>query len=116
MHIHIAQRVAHSIEANCKRALVCTPCRDQKREKVNPFLPYEEDLWVCHLSATHTLLLNKFNVVAHHLICVTRTFEQQTAPLNAADLAATWQAMQVAHSCCGTHVHACSTLPADMSS
>lgn len=30
---------------------------------VNPFLPYEEALWVAHLSGTHTLLLNKFNVV-----------------------------------------------------
>ena len=48
-----------------------------------------------HLSRTHTLLLNKFNVVAHHLICVTREFEQQTEPLNAADLEATWAAMQV---------------------
>ena len=25
----------------------------------NPFLPYEEELWVQHLSPTHTLLLNK---------------------------------------------------------
>lgn len=50
-----------------------------------------------HLSRTHTLLLNKFNVVAHHLICVTREFEQQTEPLNAADLEATWTAMQVTH-------------------
>ena len=69
-------------------------CSEQKKEWVNPFLPYEEDLWVCHLSASHTLLLNKFNVVAHHLICVTRDFQPQTAPLNAADLGATWQAMQ----------------------
>ena len=50
-----------------------------------------------HLSPTHTLLLNKFNVVAHHLICVTREFEQQTKPLNTADLEATWTAMQVTH-------------------
>ena len=48
-----------------------------------------------HLSQTHTLLLNKFNVVAHHLICVTREFEQQTQPLTAADMEATWAAMQV---------------------
>ena len=48
-----------------------------------------------HLSQTHTLLLNKFNVVAHHLICVTRDLQQQTQPLTAADLEATWAAMQV---------------------
>ena len=38
----------------------------------NPFLPYEEDLWVQHLSPTHTLLLNKVRpscegcAVRHH--------------------------------------------------
>jgi hypothetical protein len=45
----------------------------------NPFLPYEEDLWVQHLSDTHTLLLNKFNLVAHHVLVVTRQFESQQA-------------------------------------
>ena len=44
------------------------PEQEQKESKpkewVNPFLPYEEALWVAHLSPTHTLLLNKFNVVA----------------------------------------------------
>lgn len=50
---------------------------------------------MAHLSDSHTLLLNKFNIVAHHLICVTRTFQRQTDPLNAADLGATWKAMQV---------------------
>ena len=70
-------------------------CSGQKKEQNNPFLPYEEALWVRHLSPTHTLLLNKFNVVPHHLICVTREFEQQTQPLTAADLNTTWTAMQV---------------------
>lgn len=58
----------------------------------NPFLPYEEDLWVAHLSDTHTLLLNKFNVVPHHVLVVTRQFESQQDPLNSRDLAATQQA------------------------
>ena len=31
------------------------------QEKVNPFLPYEQDLFVCDLSASHVCLLNKFN-------------------------------------------------------
>jgi hypothetical protein len=70
-------------------------CSNKQKQWVNPFLPYDEQLWVRHLSDTHTLLLNKFNVVAHHLICVTRTFQPQTDDLNAADLGATWEAMQV---------------------
>jgi ATP adenylyltransferase len=57
----------------------------------NPFLPYEEDLWVQHLSDSHTLLLNKFNVVPHHVLVVTRKYESQQDPLNARDLAATQQ-------------------------
>lgn len=74
--------------------LVHAPLRDggsKQKEWRNPFLPYEEDLWVSHLSDTHTLLLNKFNVVPHHLLVVTRQFESQQDPLNAADLDATLQ-------------------------
>ena len=61
----------------------------------NPFLPYNEDLWVDHLSDTHTLLLNKFNVVAHHLLVVTRSYESQLDRLNASDLQATCQVLKV---------------------
>ncbi|GBG00602.1 phosphorylase [Raphidocelis subcapitata] len=76
---------------------------------VNPFLPYEEALWVAHLSPTHTLLLNKFNVVAKHVLVVTRGFESQTDPLNANDLEATVQVLRafpagaVAFYNCGEH-------------
>lgn len=61
----------------------------------NPFLPYEEALWVEHLSETHALLLNKFNVVPHHSLVVTRTFQEQTEALNEADLEAAWKVLQV---------------------
>ena len=47
-----------------------------------------------HLSETHTLLLNKFNVVPYHSLVVTRDFQHQTDPLNAADLGAAWQVLQ----------------------
>ena len=66
-----------------------------KKEWRNPFLPYEEALWVAHLSDTHTLLLNKFNVVPYHSLLVTRDFQQQTDQLNSADLGAAWQVLQV---------------------
>lgn len=55
---------------------------------MNPFLPYDEDLWVQHLSDSHTLLLNKFNLVDHHVLVVTRAFESQDDALTAADLVA----------------------------
>jgi ATP adenylyltransferase len=54
----------------------------------NPFLPYDPDLFVADLSDTHVALLNKFNVIDHHLLIVTRAFERQDAPLDAADFSA----------------------------
>jgi hypothetical protein len=78
------------------RALTCGEARRGRGPggppPCNPFLPYDEALWVVHLSASHTLLLNKFNVVRHHLLVVTRAFEPQAAPLSAGDLGATWRA------------------------
>jgi ATP adenylyltransferase len=54
----------------------------------NPFLPYEQDLFVADISDTHVALLNKFNVIDHHLLIVTRCFELQEALLDLADFAA----------------------------
>jgi hypothetical protein len=62
---------------------------------INPFLPYDEELWVADLNKTHTLLLNKFNLVDHHTLVVTREFEKQEVPLTAADLASTLAVMAV---------------------
>lgn len=54
----------------------------------NPFLPYEKDLFVSDLSDTHVCILNKFNVVDHHLLLITREFESQENLLNLADFTA----------------------------
>lgn len=70
----------------------------QKQEKVketsgkdfNPFLPYEENLFVADISNTHLFLLNKFNVVDHHLLIVTRSFEEQETWLTLQDFEAMW--------------------------
>ncbi|MEA5532633.1 phosphorylase [Crocosphaera sp. XPORK-15E] len=56
----------------------------------NPFLPYEEDLFVTNISDTHLCLLNKFNVVDHHLLIITREFKDQETWLNFNDFAALW--------------------------
>ncbi|MBN3785769.1 DUF4922 domain-containing protein [Burkholderia sp. Ac-20353] len=54
----------------------------------NPFLPYDPDLFVADISDTHVALLNKFNVIEHHLLIVTRCFEPQESLLTVADFAA----------------------------
>ena len=58
------------------------------RSAVNPFLPYDPDLFVADLSDTHVALLNKFNVIDHHLLIVTRSFKPQEALLEFADFVA----------------------------
>jgi len=54
----------------------------------NPFLPYDPDLFVADISDTHVALLNKFNVIEHHLLIVTRRFEPQECLLTVADFEA----------------------------
>ena len=63
-------------------------------KRVDPFLPYEPDLFVGDISPTHICLLNKFNVVDNHLLIVTRAFESQTNLLNLQDFAALWHCLQ----------------------
>lgn len=60
----------------------------------NPFSPYDEDLFVTDVSDTHICLLNKFNVIEHHLLIVTRTFAEQESALNLADFEALWACMR----------------------
>ena len=66
----------------------------QRRAGHDPFLPHEEALHVGRLSDTHRVLLNKFNVLHHHLLLVTCHYERQEAALSASDLAAMWRSLR----------------------
>ena len=66
---------------------------EEKKEKPNPFLPYEKDMFVADISNTHRCLLNKFNVIEHHLLIVTNTFEHQETLLTLQDFQAIWRCM-----------------------
>jgi ATP adenylyltransferase len=59
----------------------------------NPFLPPDESLLVGDVSTTHYCVLNKFNVVEHHLLIVTREFEEQEGLLTLHDFEALWTCM-----------------------
>ena len=68
--------------------------KDQaKKGNPNPFLPYDKDLFVANISETHVCLLNKFNVVDHHILIVTREFENQESLLTLNDFEAMWVCM-----------------------
>eukprot|EP00198_Chlamydomonas_reinhardtii_P008846 XP_001698183.1 predicted protein [Chlamydomonas reinhardtii] len=62
----------------------------------NPFSPPEPELTVGPLgpTGTHTAVLNKFNVVAHHVLVITNQFRSQAEPLHGADLAAALEVLQ----------------------
>ncbi|KAF7731004.1 bifunctional AP-4-A phosphorylase/ADP sulfurylase [Apophysomyces ossiformis] len=63
-----------------------------KAEKRNPFLPPDPALVVKELEE-HRILLNKFSVVPHHILIVTKEFKDQGQPLYPADLYVTWENM-----------------------
>jgi len=62
-------------------------------KEVNPFLPYDEALFVADISDTHVALLNKYYVVENHLLIVTRDFEDQKTLLTLRDFEALWACM-----------------------
>jgi ATP adenylyltransferase len=68
--------------------------KQQKPKDFNPFLPYEKDLFVADISDTHLCLLNKYNVVDHHLLIITREFESQKTLINLADFIALCACLQ----------------------
>jgi ATP adenylyltransferase len=63
------------------------------QKTANPFLPYDKNMFVADISETHVALLNKFNVVEHHLLIVTRHFEDQETLLTLHDFEALWTCM-----------------------
>lgn len=82
------------ILSNLQRKDEAKKKQDQKNttsgKEFNPFLPYEEDLFVADISNTHLCLLNKFNIIDHHLLIVTRAFEEQESFLTVPDFEAMW--------------------------
>ncbi len=71
-----------------------TPRAAERSDHHNPFLPYDPVMYVADLSATHVCLLNRFNVVDHHLLIITRHFESQESPLTLADFQALWTCLR----------------------
>lgn len=77
------------IVSNLARKVQVTPDRQNVSRssdtKSNPFLPYDQNLFMADVSETHVCLLNKFNVLDHHLLMVTRSFQEQESLLTVND-------------------------------
>lgn len=78
------------ILANLRRKEQARTAQAEGTVPANPFLPPEPDLLVAELTPTHRAVLNKFNVIGHHLLVVTRAFEAQERLLTPADFEALW--------------------------
>lgn len=80
--------------SNLKRKDAATRLKKAGDTHQNPFKPYEEALYVRDVGDDHICLLNKFNVVDHHLLIVTREFESQRDTINRKDFHALAHVMQ----------------------
>ena len=60
----------------------------QRPKSGNPFLPYEEALYIADIGPDHVCLLNKYPVIANHLLVITRQFEPQESLLTLNDFTA----------------------------
>ncbi len=80
------------VDSLLRKSAVWVP-PDPDAPRPNPFLPHDPDLFVADVSDTHVCLLNKFKVLEHHMLIVTRAFAEQTSLLDEADLAALWACM-----------------------
>ncbi|MBF0103109.1 MAG: phosphorylase [Desulfobacterales bacterium] len=68
-----------------KHTAVLSSSLSAPKTAINPFLPYEKALYVTDISPTHVCLLNKYNVIDHHILLVTREFEDQEILLSIND-------------------------------
>ncbi|KAI7852064.1 ATP adenylyltransferase-domain-containing protein [Circinella umbellata] len=69
---------------------------EKKKIKVNPFLPPHPALYVQDIGEEHSVVLNKFCIVPHHIIVITKEFKSQSQPLFPGDLLAAWKCMMTA--------------------
>jgi ATP adenylyltransferase len=60
------------------------PIAEAAQSQINPF-PYDQDLFVAPISATHFALLNTCSVLEHHLLIATSAFEDQRCQLTHKD-------------------------------
>jgi ATP adenylyltransferase len=87
--IHFIVRV---VRALARKGNLLRPQRDES-DRSNPFLTYHPAMRVTDISRSHVCLLNKYNVVEHHILIVTREFRHQETRLTHADFAALGRCM-----------------------
>lgn len=92
--VRVLANLARKEEAKKKQGKLSAVTPKVKVKKINPFLPYDKDLFVTDISDTHVCILNKYNVVEHHLLMITRAFEEQESLLTLQDFIAMWACLK----------------------
>lgn len=82
-------RVASALAARQRRLAARSDDR-----RANPFLPADPELIVGAIGESHFCVLNKFPVIAHHALIITRDFQDQEAPLDRGDFEALWTCLR----------------------
>jgi ATP adenylyltransferase len=83
--IDFVVRIARNLDRR-KQPAAETPAAKDTQKPFNPFLPYEQALWVANTGINHVALLNKFNVIDNHLLIITKQYEHQDQLLTESDL------------------------------
>lgn len=81
-------RVLANVDRKARAKQVQETQSQAQGKEINPFLPYDPDLFVTDITETHLCLLNKYNVVENHILIITRAFEEQDSWLTTADFQA----------------------------
>ena len=92
--IRVVENLRRKSKAVQQRAKQLPNQKNSDQKPFNPFLPYEPDLYVGELTNHYRLLLNKFNVMDHHILMVTTQFESQQTPLGIEDFLAAMICLQ----------------------
>ena len=83
--VRFALRLLESLQQKAATQAIKVASKESPRPAFNPFLPYEKDLFVGDINTTHAVVLNKFKVIDHHMLLITRDFQSQTDLLTTAD-------------------------------
>lgn len=87
-------RVLAQLQRKAAAKAIQVANKEGPRPPTNPFLPYEPTLFVGDISPTHVGVLNKFNVLPHHMLLITRSFVPQESLLDETDFEAAWRCLQ----------------------
>jgi sulfate adenylyltransferase (ADP) / ATP adenylyltransferase len=94
IQVRVVENLIQKSENVQQRANQEPNVKDLNQKHANPFLPYEPALYVGELTDHYRCLLNKFNVIDHHILMVTSRFVPQQTPLDIEDFLAAHLCLQ----------------------